>query len=183
MGAANLPKKAFSAQRLSFASLAAIAVTAASVPAAPAATRNSIDNYKTCAKELLATLDLSDQQITKACSHALHPARLSQCVLDIHKETKLTGTDILEACKRVRRPKELAKCVIQIDRTFDRIAHPGVLDYCRRSLMPHQFANCVVGLHRKFPLRFTPAMDLMETCISAEDLPTVLDPSFIPLEN
>ena len=188
MGAVDFSKQAGSMQRpsmqrLTLTSLATLAMVAASIPVAPAsAVRRSTESYETCAEQLLATLDLKDEQVIAACARAFHPEKLSQCVLDIHNETKLTGTDILNACQRVRRPKELAKCTIDIDRTFDQISHPGVLDYCRRSLLPRQFANCVVGLHREFPLRFTPAMDLMETCISANDLPTILDPSFIPLE-
>ncbi len=165
--------------------LVAASLVAMMVPTSPAiaatARRSSINTYELCARRLLRVSGLERDQIALACAKALRPRRLGRCVLKIKEGTsRLSGPEILDACKRVRRPRQLRKCVLRIDKRVTGTAEPEVLDYCRRSLLPLEFSKCVIGLNRHSPLSAIPSTELMETCITANDYPQDLDPSFIP---
>ncbi len=127
-----------------------------------------VNEYEICARELLEA-GLPDSDVADACGEALHPADLSECVLEIEEETAIAPETALASCKRVRRPVDLASCVIDIDEDTERVIPLNALDYCRRSLLPLTFSDCVLGLREELlDLDPIPAMDV---CITADDRP------------
>ena len=171
--------------RLAIAPLVIAGWVATIAPNSPAiaatARRSSHYTYELCARRLAQVSGLDRDQIALACAKALRPRRLSRCVLKIKQGTsRLSGPEILDACKRVRRPRQLRKCVLRIDAHVAGTVEPEILDYCRRSLLPLEFSKCVIGLNRQAPVSAIPPTELMETCITANDYPRELDPTFIP---
>lgn len=145
------------------------------IPSNPAAATH-LSPYQYCAADL-RNVGISVEQAASACSDALDPQQLSACVYYINQETQLAAQDVLPACTRVRRPIELGRCVININNDTRNAAALDVLDNCRRSLLPVRFAECVVGLTRQLEITASTAMN---RCISAEDYPTNLSPTFAP---
>jgi len=170
--------------RLSAVSLAVAGLLAIAIPAAPAAETPDLQftstTYESCARRLLKASGIEREDIARACARALHPKRFSKCVLKIRQKTNVPATDILDACKRVRRPLQLRDCVLGLNDATKRVRGTEILDYCRRSLLPIEFARCVIGLQRQIPPDAPPPKDLMEACITADDYPRDLDPTFIP---
>ncbi|MEM9539227.1 MAG: hypothetical protein AAGA60_06900 [Cyanobacteria bacterium P01_E01_bin.42] len=149
--------------------------------------------FEECATVLLE-VGVREDQTAIACSEALEPTHLSECVSNIDTETVINELFALFACFRVRRPLELAECVVEIhDNVLETRAELAgnitvastdleplalsTLDHCRRSLLPKRLSACVVGLSREIPL--TPPQAL-NTCIEAEDFPREL---YVPSTN
>lgn len=57
---------------------------------------------------------ISAEKAGVACSDALIPKELSECVGDIKGGTPIAADDALTACYRVRRPVDMASCVVEI---------------------------------------------------------------------
>ena len=162
-------------------------VFTAMMPSNPAAA--GWNQFDFCVYEL-QDKGISDQQAVTACSDALRPKELSECVQRIASETPVTGEEALSACFRVRRPVELADCTIGISdeaadafvRTTQEDVSSGILqptallalNSCRRSLLPKRYAECVIAGSRSTDLTTDQAMN---TCIRAEDFPRTLFPS------
>lgn len=154
------------------------------VPTDPAQAFNQFD---VCVSELLDR-EIAQTTALRACAEALKPKDLSLCVLRIGSQTAVTADEALAACFQVRRPLELADCAININNSAlePYISKPEAdtsvqqptalvaLTNCRRSLLPKRYAECVIAASRNTNLSPATAMD---TCISAEDYPSVLFPS------
>ncbi|WP_204104847.1 MULTISPECIES: hypothetical protein [Spirulina sp. CCY15215] len=145
------------------------------------------EEFAECATQLLG-VGVREDQAAIACSEALEPTDVSQCVSSIDTGTVINELYALFACFRVRRPLELAECVVTINDNVlvTRTELAGnitvaateleplalsTLDHCRRSLLPTRLSACVVGLSQQIPL--TPSRAL-NTCIDAEDFPREL---------
>lgn len=153
--------------------LAIAGLLALAIPSPPAA---ALTEFQVCAAEL-GRANISLELASKACASVLAPKDLSECVIRINYLTSALANDALVACTRVRRPKELASCVVDINRKTQNSVAPSVLDYCRRSLLPLRFSECVIGLSREVDFS---APRALETCITAEDFPRELFPTFAP---
>ncbi|MGK7925368.1 MAG: hypothetical protein AB4290_09000 [Spirulina sp.] len=186
----DFPMKKSSYRAISLGMAALLPLTALAI-AAPSEARyrhgRFTSEFEKCAAELLAT-GVREDQSAIACSEALEPTDLSECVSEIDTETVINELYALFACFRVRRPLELAECVVKIhDNVLETRSNLAgnitvaateleplalsTLDHCRRSLLPKRLSACVVGLSREMPL--TPARAL-GTCIEAEDFPREL---------
>ncbi|WP_254563289.1 hypothetical protein [Oscillatoria sp. HE19RPO] len=155
-------------------SLVALSVGLIPFNPAPAAARNNA--YDRCAAELLDR-QLSAETVALACSAALRPEELSECVVEIDRRTDILAEDALTRCQEVRRPVELATCVVDISDDSTEGEAPLILDFCRRSLLPTQFSRCVVGLQNQIDLVTSQAMSV---CIDTRDRVGSPLPNFIP---
>ncbi|MBF2022767.1 MAG: hypothetical protein IGR93_22415 [Hydrococcus sp. C42_A2020_068] len=81
-----------------------------SIPIRPAAAANE---FSVCVNELIDR-GVPAQQAGVACSDALIPKELSECVSKIREGTPIKPEEALTACYRVRRPVDLANCVVDI---------------------------------------------------------------------
>lgn len=158
--------------------LTQLIIAGLSVMAVPtdAFAQSYLNEYRVCAAELLDA-GVSADQAAIACGEALEPDELSLCVLRINYQTQVAGPDVLDDCFRVRQPVELANCVVRINRNASDAVAVNLIDYCRRSLRPAEYSQCVSGLLRRLDISTAKAMD---SCISAEDYPNELFPTFAP---
>ncbi len=156
--------------------LSLVALTVGLIPLnpAPASARRNV--YERCAAELLDR-QLSPETVALACSAALRPEELSECVVEIDLRTDVLAEDALNRCQEVRRPLELATCVVDISDDSTEGEAPLILDFCRRSLLPRQFSRCVVGLQNQIDLVTSQAMSV---CIDTRDRVVSPLPNFIP---
>ena len=170
--------------RLAAAPLALSGLLAASLPATAASGEypnisigDTQRDYQTCSASL-SNAGLTPADIAAACSAALYPKTLSECVVKISRDTTISAENALDGCRRVRRPSDMATCVVDISRSSStQTALTDVLDNCRRSLLPTRFSNCVVGIQKGITLSTTEAMT---SCISSTDRPRNFLPNFIP---
>jgi len=133
-------------------------------------------DYQACTRGLIDT-GITVEDAATACSAALAPHDISECVVQINTETAIAATDALTGCRQVRRPIELAVCVVSINTNTQNAVPLNVLDNCRRSLLPVRFSNCVVGVSLETAL---PPEVAMSNCIAAGDRPRNVLPSFVP---
>lgn len=154
--------------------LAIAGLLALSLPKPPAAV--ALTEFDVCTAELRYA-DISATRAANACSEAINPKELSECVLRINVVTPTIANDALVSCQRVRRPVDLAKCVVEINKRTQSREVPSVISYCRRSLLPVRFSECVVGLTRQVDVAVPNAL---ATCIDAEDFESELVPRFAP---
>jgi hypothetical protein len=126
------------------------------------------------------------EQAGTACSDALIPKELSECVSIIKNRTQIAGIDALRGCYQVRRPVDLGNCVADIvaqtpttaatsdDKNTEINPQLAVLDSCRASLLPGRYSECVTALNRQVSgITLGGALD---TCLSAEAFPADLYP-------
>jgi len=145
------------------------------------------DDYRVCVTDLIGNDSIADDLddglapnvSAAACARALHPKKLSACVVDISNATAISPLDALKSCVRVRRPDDFAACTIVIDAGLEGVKPLDALDYCRRSLLPENYADCVLGFATAVDFS---AIALLDVCINAGYKPTDLAPTFIPLE-
>lgn len=152
------------------------------VPALAGKAKPTTNAYEACGIALNQATIATDVA-AKACAEDLHPDELGQCVTAITSKVmpKMDANTVLSACRRVRRPLELATCVSDIHQQDKNANTATILESCRRSLLPEVHGQCVVGLNRK-PLTVTTPSGLA-TCIEANDRPSDVLPTFIPIEN
>jgi hypothetical protein len=81
-----------------------------SIPIRPAFAGNE---FSSCIGGLVDS-GVSPEQAAEACSDALEPKELAECVGTIRDETPIEAEDALTACYRVRRPNDMADCVVDI---------------------------------------------------------------------
>lgn len=81
-----------------------------SIPIRPAIADEGFDD---CIGELIDS-GVAAEKAGVACSDALVPRELSECVSDIKGGTPIAAEDALTACYRVRRPVDMASCVVEI---------------------------------------------------------------------
>lgn len=157
------------ASQLATASLLTLAI-----PSGPA---TAINDFLLCAAQLVRYAKVSPDAASEPCAKALNPTDLSRCVVTINFVTPTLTQEALAACTRVRRPVDLSRCVSDISARTQSSEVLRVIDYCRRSLLPIRFSDCVSGLRREIDISIPRALD---TCITAEDYPRQLSPTFAP---
>lgn len=135
------------------------------------------NDFNSCTSRLVG-LQISPEEAADACSRALKPNDISDCVSRISRNSPIAAGAALEACRQVRQPIEMAKCVIDVRGQVSTAVDNTVLDYCRRSLLPDRYASCVTGVSRGAKIAAAPAL---ESCIDAYDFPREIDPTFIPV--
>lgn len=133
-------------------------------------------DYQLCASSLLQA-GIVEADVSAACSAALAPSDIGDCVTQIKDGTTIAATDALGSCRQVRRPIDLASCVVDISNGTQNALPLDILNNCRRSLLPTRFSNCVVGISVETTLDPTVAM---QNCIAAGDRPRNVLPSFVP---
>jgi hypothetical protein len=158
------------------------------------------NQFSACVNQITKT-GVSPQDAATACSEALIPKELSACVAMIKSKTPIDGNLALNACFQVRRPVDLGNCVVDIHRAIPVVAtnlvkqtetetpketdkstlSKQILDSCRQSLLPGRFSECVIGISRDVD-KTNPAQAL-QTCLSAEDFPRDLFPSYPQNQN
>jgi hypothetical protein len=105
----TMPKFVSASIRLSaIATLPAVCLTLL-LPMHPAAA----NDFEHCVSDLIET-GLAGSLAGTACSDALEPEDLSECVSDIRADTPIKPENALDACYQVRRPIDLASCVVDI---------------------------------------------------------------------
>lgn len=157
------------------------------------------NQFDICLRELTSSgVRVEDAQV--GCADALVPEQLSTCVRNITQFTSISAKDALTSCYQVRRPVDLGNCVVNINNTVlvansknnktkDESDHNNKLEMannqsplmmalssCQASLLPMRHSECVIGLSRT-PQASNP-VKAMETCLSAEDFPRDLFPSY-----
>lgn len=161
--------------KMSTSALAAVVALASFAQPVTASQRN---NYYKCTSELI-DVNVRAEEAERACSRALHPEKLAECVVKINRRTDISSSDALEICSGVRRPLELATCVVDISERTQAGAAFRIMNNCRRSLLPARYSQCVVGLNRRLDISVVRAMD---SCIETGTRIRELDPSFVPSE-
>ncbi|HEY9618627.1 MAG TPA: hypothetical protein V6C64_17415 [Microcoleaceae cyanobacterium] len=135
------------------------------------------NDFDGCTSRLVG-LQISPEEAADACSRALKPDDVSDCVNRISRNSPIGAGAALEACRQVRQPVAMSKCVIDVRSRVSTAIDDTVLDYCRRSLLPERYASCVTGVSRGAKIAAAPALD---ACIDAYDFPREVDPTFIPV--
>ncbi len=145
------------------------------------------NQYSVCVTQL-QKYDVSGEDAAIACSDALIPKELSECVSMIGNATPINGNDSVRACFQVRRPIDLGNCVADIYHAVPSLAEVDpetdteeinlltLLNSCRTSLRPGFYSECVIATTKEVtdinPIK---AMDL---CLSAQDFPRSLFPAY-----
>jgi hypothetical protein len=182
-----------------FAAIATVpaGLLAFSLPIAPALA--NWNEFDVCTTQIINSGVPADKA-GEACSNALIPKELSECVATIQGRTAIAGIEALRGCYQVRRPIDLGNCVVDIvssapaaTPTADKKSTPGaatpqnsatqntetnpqlaVLESCRASLLPGRYSQCVTALNRQVSgLTLGKALN---TCLSAEAFPKELYP-------
>lgn len=125
-----------------------------------------------CADNLMAN-GVGKSAAAAACSDALKPNDLADCVANIANNTDIQGNDALQSCYRVRRPNELANCVTSISGGLEANKSKMALDGCRRSLLPERYAECTIDLAGISQIS---SEEAMKSCIAAEFNPSEVAP-------
>ncbi|BBA79335.1 hypothetical protein RGRSB_0804 [cyanobacterium endosymbiont of Rhopalodia gibberula] len=146
------------------------------------------NQFDVCITEI-AQYGVEQDKATLACSDALIPKELSQCVTMIYRATPIEGNDALSACYQVRRPIDLGHCVADIYNASSNLSSTftenwsttlkessllTLLTSCRASLRPGHYSECVIAVNRNFP-KIT-LIKALNKCLVAEDFPRTLFP-------
>ncbi|MGK7879991.1 MAG: hypothetical protein AB4060_07815 [Crocosphaera sp.] len=156
------------------------------------------NQYSVCVAQL-QKFNVSGEDAAIACSNALIPKELSECVsmignavpvlLDEDPEddvdTTIDGNDHLEQCFQVRRPIDLGNCVADIYNAVPSLAKVDseadekinlltLLNSCRTSSRPGFYSECVIATARE--VRDMEPMQAMNICLAEQDFPPSLFP-------
>ncbi len=143
------------------------------------------NQYSVCVTQL-QKFNVSGQDAAIACSNALIPKELSECVSMIGNATPIDGDDSLNACFQVRRPIDLGNCVADIYNAVPRLARIDsekdaedmnlltLLNSCRTSSRPGFYSECVIATARE--VRDMEPMRAMNICLAEQDFPPSLFP-------
>ncbi|MEB3120807.1 MAG: hypothetical protein VKL41_06245 [Snowella sp.] len=156
----------------------------------PQAQAGNWNQFDVCVGQLKDSGVASDKAGT-ACSGALIPKELSECVVIVRRNSPIDADNALQGCYQVRRPIDLGNCVADIQRstlggyTGDKTTTGTVMDSpslaalnsCRKSLLPGRHSECVIALSRD-TATYTP-IKAMDTCLAAEDFPKDLFPAYV----
>lgn len=150
------------------------------------------NQFDVCVTEI-AQYEVTQDKVALACSDALIPKELSQCVTMIRRATPIKGDDALDACYQVRRPIDLGHCVADIYNAIPNLSsiptengsttleEPPLLTLltsCRASLRPGYYSECVIAVNRDLS-DMTP-IKALNKCLAAEDFPRALFPVYKP---
>ncbi|MGI0482712.1 hypothetical protein ACN4EE_18245 [Geminocystis sp. CENA526] len=172
----------------------------------PSSVKANNNSFDVCLRDLTAS-GIPVEQAQTGCADALVPTELSTCVKNISTNTNISSIEALKSCYQVRRPLDLGSCVVNINRdilmannksnapktTSTATENPEgetpvveptasvspiqmALNTCQASLLPLRHSECVIGLSRT-PQPANPTK-AMETCLSAENFPRDLFPSY-----
>lgn len=153
------------------------------------------NQFDVCITEI-AGQGVTRDKAASACSDALIPKELSQCVTMIRRATPIEGDDALGACYQVRRPIDLGNCVADIYNAVPNLSliptdtdEQGnestaltqtplltLLSSCRASLRPGFYSECVIAVSRDVP--DTTPVQALDQCLSSEDFPRDLFPAY-----
>lgn len=133
----------------------------------------------TCVKNISTNTDIKSIEALKSCYQVRRPLDLSSCVVNINR-------DILMANNKSNAPKTTSNVTAESPEGEIPIVEPTdttsvspiqmALNTCQASLLPLRHSDCVIGLSRTpQPANSTKAM---ETCLSAENFPRDLFPSY-----
>ncbi|KFF41128.1 MAG: hypothetical protein ucyna2_01035 [Candidatus Atelocyanobacterium thalassa isolate SIO64986] len=141
--------------------------------------QSSSNQYSVCIKQL-KKFSISGEDAATACSDALIPKELSQCVSIIGNIRQIDGSDSLRACFQVRRPIDLGNCVVSIHRILPNqtdinsnvdknlINSLTLLDSCRSSLNPGLYAECVIATVKE--VKDITHIKAMSICLTTESI-------------
>ena len=141
--------------------------------------QNSWNQYSVCINQL-QKFSILGEDAAIACSDALIPKELSQCVSIIGNITQINGNDSLRACFQVRRPVDLGNCVASIYKILpsqidtnsnldtNKIDSLTLLDSCRSSLNPGLYAECVIATIKE--VRGIDHIKAMSICLITENM-------------
>ncbi|MGK7958516.1 MAG: hypothetical protein AB4063_25150 [Crocosphaera sp.] len=145
------------------------------------------NQYSVCVTQL-QKFDVSGDDAAIACSDALIPKELSECVSMIGNSTPINGSDSVKACFQVRRPIDLGNCVADIYNALPSLAEVDsetdteeinlltLLNSCRTSSRPGFYSECVIAAAKEVD-EMTP-IKAMDICLSAQDFPRSLFPAY-----
>ncbi|MDJ0510882.1 MAG: hypothetical protein QNJ64_16745 [Crocosphaera sp.] len=145
------------------------------------------NQYSVCVTQL-QKFDVSGENAAIACSDALIPKELSECVSMIGNATPINGNNSLTACFQVRRPIDLGNCVADIYNALPSLAVVDeetdtneinlltLLNSCRTSLRPGFYSECVIAASKEVA-EITP-LQAMDTCLAAQEFPRSLFPAY-----
>ncbi len=157
------------------------------VPFSPVNAAGDWNQYSVCVTQL-EKFDVSGDDAAIACSDALIPKELSECVSIIGNATPIDGNNSLKACVQVRRPIDLGNCVADIYNALPSLTTVDsetdtnevnlltLLNSCRASLRPGFYSECVIAATKEVT-DMTP-VKAMDTCLAAQDFPRSLFPAY-----
>lgn len=133
----------------------------------------------TCVQNISTNTEIKSIEALKSCYQVRRPLDLSKCVVNINR-------DILTANNKSNAPKTSSTVTETAENSIEPIIEPTAttsiapiqvaLNTCQSSLLPLRHSECVIGLSRT-PQPANPTK-AMETCLSAEDFPRNLFPSY-----
>ncbi len=153
----------------------------------PMSAAHDWNQYSVCITQL-QKFDVSGENAAIACSDALIPKELSECVSMIGNATPIDGNDSLRACFQVRRPIDLGNCVADIYHAVPSLSYADpetdteeinlltLLNSCRTSLRPGFYSECVIAATNEVD-DMTP-IKAMDICLAAQDFPRSLFPAY-----
>ncbi|ACK65435.1 conserved hypothetical protein [Rippkaea orientalis PCC 8801] len=163
------------------------------LPQFPAIAGDDWNQFNVCITEL-AKYNVDREIGARACSDALIPKELSECVSMIGEATPIKGDDALKACYQVRRPIDLGNCVADIYNAIPSLSASetkqedetmsedtpllALLNSCRSSLRPGFYSECVIAVNRE--VRNITAVQALDKCLAAEDFPRDIFPAYEP---
>jgi len=132
----------------------------------------------TCVRTISTTTEIKAIDALKSCYQVRRPVDLGNCVVNINKQaliaTKSTPPKTTTTATETEEKTTLEEAIP--------LSSPSVsplmmaLDTCQASLLPLRHSECVIALSRT-PQVSDPTK-AMETCLSAEDFPRDLFPSY-----
>jgi hypothetical protein len=133
----------------------------------------------TCVKNISTNTEIKSIDALKSCYQVRRPLDLGKCVVNINRQA-LMASNKSNAPKTPSTVTETAENSLEpvIDTTETTSVTPiqMALNTCQASLLPLRHSECVIGLSRT-PQTANPTK-AMETCLSAEDFPRDLFPSY-----
>lgn len=133
----------------------------------------------TCVKNISTNTNIKSIEALKSCYQVRRPLDLGTCVVNINR-------NILMANNKSNAPKTASTVTETTENSIEPIIETTdttsvtpiqmALNSCQASLLPLRHSECVIGLSRT-PQPANPTK-AMETCLSAEDFPRDLFPSY-----
>lgn len=133
----------------------------------------------TCVSTISNNTDIKAIDALKSCYQVRRPVDMGNCVVTINKNSILASTrKTTMAKKEVEAETEKNLFATADDNTLTTKISPVMmaLSTCQASLLPARHSECVVALSRT--PQVTDPTKAMTTCLSAEDFPRDLFPSY-----
>ncbi|BAQ62774.1 hypothetical protein GM3708_3180 [Geminocystis sp. NIES-3708] len=134
----------------------------------------------TCVRTIATGTDIKAIDALKSCYQVRRPVDMGNCVVNINKTSilKTTSKSTLEKKEVVTTETETNLFATTEDNTLMTKISPVMmaLNTCQASLLPARHSECVIALSRT--PQVTDPTKAMTTCLSAEDFPRDLFPSY-----